>query len=105
LQLLYLTYGYILHDDCTLLHVRGLSQVAAPLFTWLCHALQANSVAIQAAGCQLRDVLAVQVMQLCQCLDSLSSQLRAKDNVDKLKAKQQLRGRQRQARLMAGSNA
>jgi hypothetical protein len=75
------------------------------LLTWVCNALQANSVAVQAVGFQLPDVLAVQVMQLCQRLDSLSSQLRAKDNVDKLKAKQQLRGRQRQARLMVGSNA
>ncbi|WIA38614.1 hypothetical protein OEZ86_001924 [Tetradesmus obliquus] len=63
---------------------------------------QANSLAVQAAAHQLADVLAVQVMQLCQCLDSLSSQLRAKDNVDRLKAKQQLRGRQRQARLTLG---
>jgi hypothetical protein len=68
------------------------------------HFLQANSLAVQAAAPQFADVLAVQVMQLCQCLDSLSSQLRAKDNVDRLKAKQQLRGRQRQARLTIGSN-
>lgn len=66
------------------------------------HVVQANSLAVQAAAHHLADVLAVQVMQLCQCLDSLSSQLRAKDNVDRLKAKQQLRGRQRQARLTLG---
>jgi hypothetical protein len=95
------------YDDCSTLSVLCLHVIThvLQLLTEVFNALQANSVAIQASGCQLRDVLAVQVMQLCQCLDSLSSQLRAKDTVDKLKAKQQLRGRQRQARLMLSDNA
>lgn len=64
--------------------------------------MQANSLAVQAARAHPDEVLAVQVKQVCQVLDLLAGQVRAKDHVDRLRAKQQLRGKERQARLMWG---
>lgn len=65
---------------------------------------QANSTAVAAASDRY-EVLAVQILQLRQYLDLVSGQLRSdasnKDLIDKLKAKQQLRGRDRQAHLLA----
>jgi hypothetical protein len=67
------------------------------------NAVQVNTHAVRAA--QGLELLPVQVMMLRCCIDSLSNQLRAdtaKDLVDRLRARQQLRGKDRQSHMMLG---
>lgn len=69
--------------------------------------VQANALAVQAARTCPTEVLAVQLLQLRQCVDALYGQLRsagaAHDPIERLRAKQQLRGRERQARMPLNS--
>jgi hypothetical protein len=65
---------------------------------------QVNDAAVKAAmAADAGEVLAAQILQLRQCIDLLSAQMRAahsKDLVDNLRAKQHLQGRERQPRLI-----
>jgi hypothetical protein len=66
--------------------------------------VQANTAAVEAvSGPAASEVLALQVLQLRRLVDVLSAQMqaeRSRDVVDSLKAKQILRGREREPRVL-----